>query len=73
MRGDAPAGEVFELADEVVLPAPAVDPGFVVSRAEVVEVGGGVGQQVPHDRQHGVADGDDGAFLAAAVGQPPVA
>jgi hypothetical protein len=33
LKGDAPAGEVFELADEVALPAPAGDPGFVVSRA----------------------------------------
>jgi len=49
LNGDAPAGEVFELADEVALPAPAVNPGFVVSRAEVVEAGGGVGQQVPHE------------------------
>jgi hypothetical protein len=35
--------------------------------------GCGVGQQVPHDRQDGVAGGDDRAFLAAAVGQEPVA
>jgi hypothetical protein len=41
--------------------------------AEVLEADGGFGQQLPHDRQHGVADGDDGAFLAAAAGQPPIA
>src|SRR5207245_10576809 len=34
--------------------------------AEVGEVGGGVRQQVPDDGEDGVADGDQGAFLAAA-------
>src|SRR6516225_11417159 len=41
--------------------------------AEVGEMGGGVGQQVPGDGEDGVADGDQGAFLAAALDDPLVA
>jgi len=42
LEGDALAGEVLELADEIALPALLVDPRLVVVRAQVVEVGGGV-------------------------------
>src|SRR6266536_1583779 len=42
-------------------------------RAEVGEVGVGVGEQVPDDGEDGVADGDQGAFLAAALDDPLVA
>ena len=68
LKGDVLAGEVLELADEVALAAPAVDSGFVVAGSEVLVADGGVGEQLPHDGQDGVADGDDGAFLAAAAG-----
>ena len=33
----------------------------------------GSDEQVPDDDQDGAADGDDGSFLAAAAGDPPVA
>ena len=42
-------------------------------RAEVGEVGAGVGEQVPADGEDRVADGDQGAFLAAALDDPLVA
>jgi hypothetical protein len=45
----------------------------VVARSEVVVAGVRVGQPVPDDGEHRVADGDDGAFLAAAADQAPVA
>ena len=41
--------------------------------AEVGEVGGGVREQVPGDDEDGVADGDQGALLAAAPDDPLVA
>jgi hypothetical protein len=44
------------------------DAGVVVVGAEVVEVGVGVGEQVPDDDQDGAADRDDRSFLAAAFG-----
>jgi hypothetical protein len=50
-----------------------VDAGGVVVGAEVVEAGGGVGQQVPEDDQDGTGDRDEGFELAAAFDQPPVA
>lgn len=50
-----------------------VDAGGVVVGAEVVEAGGGVGQQVPDDDQDGTGDGDEGLEFAAAFDQPPVA
>jgi hypothetical protein len=46
--------------------------GVVVVRAEVDEVGLGVGQQVPDDGQDGAADGDDGPLRPAAAGDPAV-
>jgi hypothetical protein len=58
------AGEVFELTDEVTLLALSVDLRFVEAGAEVVVAGFGVGQQVPDDGEHRVADCDDGSFLA---------
>src|SRR5215475_15861425 len=41
--------------------------------AQVGEVRAGVGEQVPDEGEEGVADGGQGAFLAAALGGPPVA
>jgi hypothetical protein len=46
VEGDLLAGEVFELADQVALPALFVEPGLVIPGAEVVVVGVGVGQDV---------------------------
>jgi hypothetical protein len=67
------AAECFELADVVALGAFGTDTGVVEAGAEVVEVGLWVGQQVPGDDQDGPADRDDGSFLAASTGDPPVA
>jgi hypothetical protein len=66
---DSLAGEVFELAGQFALASLLGDPGVVVAGAEVVVAGARVGQDVPDDREDGVADRDDGAFLAAAAGQ----
>src|ERR1700745_2287576 len=68
LEGDGLAGQVFQLADEVALAVPAVGACLVVAVAEVVVAGIGVRQQVPDDREDGVADGDDRASLAAAAG-----
>ena len=43
-----------------------------VPGAQLVEAGGGVGEQVPDDDQDGAGDGDQGPELAAAPGDPPV-
>jgi hypothetical protein len=59
--------EVLQLPDQVVLPPPRVDLACVVVGAEIVVAGGRVGQQVPDDGQHGVADGDESPFLASPV------
>src|SRR5512132_227191 len=72
-EGDGLAGELFELTGEVALVALLVAVGLVEVGAEVVVAGLGVGEQVVDDGQDRVADGDDGAFLAAASGQAPVA
>ena len=71
LEGDGVA-EGFELADVVALAAFGVDAGGVVAGSEVVEAGVGVGEQVPGDDQDGAAEGDDGAFGAAAPGDAPV-
>jgi len=73
LQEDSLAGEVFELAGQVALAALLVDPRVVVAGAEVVVAGVRVGQDVPDDRGDGVADRDDGAFLAASAGQTAVA
>ncbi|HET7518845.1 MAG TPA: hypothetical protein VFN05_14380 [Actinomycetes bacterium] len=67
------AGEAFELVDKVALVALLVDAGFVEVGTEVVVAGLGVSQQVPDDGQDRVADGDDGAALAAMLDQAPIA
>src|SRR5262249_9446436 len=72
VEGD-PVAEGLELADVVELFAFGVDAGVVEVRAEVVEAGVGVAQQVPDDDEDGAADGDDGFLLAAAAGDAPVA
>jgi hypothetical protein len=50
-----------------------VDAAGVVVGAQVVEAGGGVGQQVPNDHQDGPGDGDQGLELADAPDQAAVA
>ncbi|MGC2404697.1 MAG: hypothetical protein WA510_33205 [Acidobacteriaceae bacterium] len=57
--------EGFELADVVAGLLVFVDPAGVVARAQVMEAGGGVGQQVPDDDQDGAGDGNEGSELAA--------
>ena len=63
----------LELAHEVAGLAGLVDAAGVVVSAEVVEAGGGVGQQVPDDHQDGAGDGDQGLALADAPDQAAVA
>src|SRR5215204_3780678 len=58
LKGDLVA-EGFELADVVALGALWVDAGVVEAGAQVVEAGGGVGEQVPDDDQDGPADRHD--------------
>src|SRR5829696_2632805 len=72
LQGDLVA-EGLELADVVARGALSVDAGVVEAGAEVLEPCGRVGQQMPDDDQDGSADRDDGAPLAAAAGDPPVA
>ena len=50
-----------------------VDAAGVVVGAEVVEAGGGVGEQVPDDHQDRAGDGDQGLELADAPDQAAVA
>ena len=50
-----------------------VDAAGVVVGSEVVEAGGGVGEQVPDDDQDGAGDRDQGLELAAALDDAPVA
>jgi hypothetical protein len=70
---DRLAGDGLELGSEVTRSALSVDAGFVVPGTEVVELGGGVGQQVVDDDEDRVADCDDGLLFTAAAGQAPVA
>ena len=65
--------EGFELMDVVAFFAFRAGSAVVEARAEVVEAGGGIGQQVPADDQDGAADRDDGLLLAAASGDTSVA
>ena len=63
----------LELVDEVAGLAVAVDAAGVVVGAEVVEAGGGVGEQVPDDHQDRAGHGDQGLALADAPDQAAVA
>src|SRR5512133_3841892 len=72
LEGDLVA-ERFELAHQVAGLAGGVDAVGVVVGAEVVEAGGGVGEQVPDDDQDGAGDGDQGLELADAFHETPVA
>ena len=65
--------ERLELVDQVAGRAVAVDAAGVVVGAEVVEAGGGIGQQVPDDHQDGAGHGDQGLALADAPDQAAVA
>src|SRR5215218_8515542 len=71
LQGDLVA-ERLELADEVAGLAGGVDAAGVVVGAQVVEAGGGVGEQVPDDHQDGAGDGDQGLELADAFHEAPV-
>jgi len=62
----AEAAERLELVDEVAGLAVAVDAAGVVVGAQVVEAGGGVGQQVPDDHQDGAGHSDQSSALADA-------
>jgi hypothetical protein len=63
---------VLELADVVAGLLVIVGAAGVAARAQVMEAGGGVGQQVPVDDQDGACDGDEGSELAAALDDPAV-
>src|SRR4051812_10767159 len=65
--------ESLKFADVVADLALGVGAGVVVAGAEVDEVDVLIGEQLPDDGQDGAADRDDGAVLAAASGDPPVA
>src|SRR5215210_7740440 len=71
VEGDRVA-EGLEFADVVPGPALGVVAGGVIVRAEVDELGVGVGKQRPDDDQDRAADRDDGPLLAAASGDPPI-
>ena len=70
-EGDAVA-EGVELADVVADLAVDVDAVEVVVAAEVVEAGGGIGEEVPDDDQDGPGEGDEGFEFAAAFDDAPV-
>src|SRR5215213_831355 len=72
LQGDLVA-ERLELADEVAGLAGGVDAAGVVVGAQVVEAGGGVGEQVPDDHQDGAGDGDQRLELADAFDEAAVA
>src|ERR1700741_1774359 len=71
-EGD-PVAEGGELGDVVADASLGDDAVGVVIGAEVVEAGGGVGEQVPDDDQEGARDRDQGLELAAAFDDAPVA
>src|SRR4051795_4667642 len=70
-EGDLVA-EGFELADVFALAAFDAEPVGEEVRAEVVEVGVGVGEQVPDDGQDRATDRDQGLLGPAAAGQPSI-
>jgi hypothetical protein len=72
LQGDLVA-QRLQLADVVALAALGVDAALVEARAQIVEAGGRVGQQVPDDDQDGAADRHDGPLGAAPPGDAPVA
>src|SRR3954467_15317749 len=65
--------ELLQFTDVLADFALGVGPGVVVVRAEVDELGLLVGEQRPDDDQDRAADRDNGAVLAAASGDPPIA
>src|SRR5579859_3916770 len=72
LDGDGEA-EGFELVDVVVNLALAADAVVVVAGSEVVEPGGGVGEQVEDDHEDGAGDGGQGLALPASSGEAAVA
>src|SRR5215218_6253867 len=72
LQGDLVA-ERLELADEVAGLAALVDAAGVVVGAQIVEAGGGVGEQVPDDHQDRAGDGDQRFELADAPDEAAVA
>ena len=71
-EGDLVA-EGFELADVGLCAALGVGAFVVEVRAQIGEVGLGVGQEMPDDHEDGAPDGDDGLVRATAPGDAPVA
>jgi hypothetical protein len=65
--------ERLQLVHEVAGLAALVDAAGVVVGAQVMEAGGGVGEQVPDDHQDGAGDRDQGFELADALDQAAVA
>jgi site-specific recombinase XerC len=63
-----PVAVGHELVDQRAFAVALVDVGVVEVGAEVAVVGLGVGQQVPDDGEHRVAEGDQRLLLAAASG-----
>jgi hypothetical protein len=61
------------LADVFAFLAVGLDAAVVEAWAEVGELGGGVGEQVPGDGEYGSADGDDCFLFASSACQAPVA
>lgn len=72
VEGDGVA-EGLQLADVVADLLVLVETIGVVVGAQVLEAGGGVGQQMPDDHQDGSGDRDQGLELASALDQAPVA
>src|SRR5215472_18053877 len=68
-----PVAQRCQLADVVADLALGTGVAWVELRAQVVEAGIGIGQQMPDDDQQRPADRDDGLLRAAASSDPPVA
>src|SRR5437764_12193849 len=72
LQGDGLA-EGLELPDQAVDLPGGVDASFVEVRAEIVEAGRRVGQQMADDHEDGPGDGAESLGLAPASDQAPVA
>jgi hypothetical protein len=63
----------YELADVFAFLAVGLDAAVVEAWAEVGELDGGIGEQVPGDGEHGSADGNDRLLFASSACLAPVA
>src|SRR3954471_18688948 len=72
LQGDGVA-EGFELPDQAVDLPGGVDAAVVEVRAEILEPGRRVGQQMPDDHENGSRDGDQGLAFAPTLDHTPVA